>query len=328
MTTFTPINQFEDEEKWLELRRTGIGGSDAGAIMGMNKYASPLTVFMQKKGIDTFKGNNATKWGHILEDPIRKMTEKELGVTIETVDGMFTSVENPFMNANLDGICHAENQVTIDGVTVQGVGGHEIKTSGNGEGFGDDEIPDSYWAQCQHYMAVMGYSWFILTVFFLTSRTGKHYIVERNDNFIERLIHTEKDFWFKFVEQNEFPAPTGIEQEAEYLKTLKIAASVELDEEGEQLVYQERALAEKIKEIEKQHEAVKNQILIKLSQASNGISSSKTIATVGNYKISLTEQVRKSVDTTKLKADGLYEQYAKESSCKVLRISGGKGKDE
>ena len=328
MTTFTPINQFEEEERWLELRRTGIGGSDAGAIMGMNKYASPLTVYMQKKGIDTFKGNNATKWGHILEDPIRKMTEKELGITIETVDGMFTSVENPFMNANLDGICHAENQVTIDGVTVQGIGGHEIKTSGNGEGFGDGEIPDSYWAQCQHYMAVMGYNWFILTVFFLTSRTGKHYIVERNENFIENLIDAEKSFWFKFVEQNEFPAPTGIEQEAAYLKNLKYAATVELDAETENLVYQERALAEKVKELEKQHEAVKNQILIKLSEASNGESSSKTIATVGNYKISLTEQVRKSVDTTKLKADGLYEQYTKEATSKVLRISGGKGKDE
>ena len=39
---FTPVEQDKEPEKWLELRTTGIGGSDVGAIMGMNKYASPF----------------------------------------------------------------------------------------------------------------------------------------------------------------------------------------------------------------------------------------------------------------------------------------------
>ena len=41
---FTPVEQDKEPEKWLEMRTTGIGGSDAGAILGMNKYASPLTI--------------------------------------------------------------------------------------------------------------------------------------------------------------------------------------------------------------------------------------------------------------------------------------------
>lgn len=80
-----PIVQDENPEKWAELRTTGIGGSDAGAIMGLNKYASALTVYMQKKGVDGFKGNKATEWGHILEDPIRQKASKELAVEIITV---------------------------------------------------------------------------------------------------------------------------------------------------------------------------------------------------------------------------------------------------
>ena len=35
-------------EKWLELRRNGIGGSEASAIMGLNPYSSPLHVYMDK----------------------------------------------------------------------------------------------------------------------------------------------------------------------------------------------------------------------------------------------------------------------------------------
>ena len=45
---FTDTSTFT-REQWLELRRTGIGGSDAGAILGLNKYSTPLSVYLAKK---------------------------------------------------------------------------------------------------------------------------------------------------------------------------------------------------------------------------------------------------------------------------------------
>ena len=38
-------------EESLKNRNGGIGGSDAGAVMGMNSFASPLTVYLQKKDL-------------------------------------------------------------------------------------------------------------------------------------------------------------------------------------------------------------------------------------------------------------------------------------
>ena len=35
-------------EEWLKLRKTGIGGSDAGAICGLNPYSSPMKVYQEK----------------------------------------------------------------------------------------------------------------------------------------------------------------------------------------------------------------------------------------------------------------------------------------
>lgn len=35
-------------EDWLRERRTGIGGSDAGAICGLNPYSSPMDVYLDK----------------------------------------------------------------------------------------------------------------------------------------------------------------------------------------------------------------------------------------------------------------------------------------
>ena len=37
--------------EWLEHRKTGIGGSDAGAIMGVNKYVTPLDLYNDKLGL-------------------------------------------------------------------------------------------------------------------------------------------------------------------------------------------------------------------------------------------------------------------------------------
>ena len=35
-------------EEWLEFRRKGIGGSDAGAICGLNPYRTAINVFLDK----------------------------------------------------------------------------------------------------------------------------------------------------------------------------------------------------------------------------------------------------------------------------------------
>ncbi|MBO7518814.1 MAG: YqaJ viral recombinase family protein [Methanobrevibacter sp.] len=321
---FTPIEQDKEPEKWVELRTTGIGGSDVGAIMGLNKYASPLTVYLSKKNVEGFKGNAATEWGHILEEPIRKKAGEELGIEIISVPGMYTSNDIPYMNANLDGLCHAEHQVTIGGETVEGLGGYEIKTSSRGEGFTEDEIPDSYYCQVQHYMAVTNLPWFILTAFFLHTKKARHYIIKRNDDFIySRIIPAEKDFWENYVLADNPPEPLGVDSENDYVANLQIDSEIELDAETEDLIAQRMELQQKIKDMEQQENALKDSILLHLSALSkNGESSSeKIIASGEHFKLSYNLQRKVSVDTEALKKSGLFDDYKKESVYRMLRIS-------
>ena len=321
---FTPVEQDKEPEKWLELRTTGIGGSDAGAILGMNKYSSPLTVFLSKKNVEGFKGNAATEWGHILEDPIRKKAAEELGIEIISVPGMYTSLDIPYMNANLDGLCYANNQVVIGGESVEGLGGYEIKTSSRGEGFSDDEIPDSYYCQVQHYMAVTGLNWFILTTFFMNTKQAKHYVIKRNDDFIyTQLIPAEKNFWENFVLTNNPPEPIGLESENEYVSNLNIADTLELDAETEDLIAERIEVQQQIKDLEQKESALKDSILIHLSALSN--SNSNTAEKVNGagerYQLTYNLQKKVSVDTEALKKSGLFDDYKKESSYRILRVS-------
>ena len=49
--------QFSSEEEWLAARRAGITGSDIAAIVGAHPYLSPFDIWLNKKGIDPFKGS-------------------------------------------------------------------------------------------------------------------------------------------------------------------------------------------------------------------------------------------------------------------------------
>ena len=35
-------------EEWLELRKNGIGGSDAAVVCGISRYKSPVELWMEK----------------------------------------------------------------------------------------------------------------------------------------------------------------------------------------------------------------------------------------------------------------------------------------
>ena len=65
-------------EAWLGPRKTGIGGSDAGAICGLNPYASPMSVHLDKTRDDvTDEDNEAMRQGRDLEDYVaRRFTVK------------------------------------------------------------------------------------------------------------------------------------------------------------------------------------------------------------------------------------------------------------
>lgn len=319
--SFVDTSTFSHEQ-WLALRTTGIGGSDAGAIMGLNKYATPLTVYLAKKDFAHFTGNKATEWGNILEDPVRQKARMELGIEIETVPGMFRNKEHDFMTANFDGLVYIDGEKEIAGSVVRGLGGHEIKTSRTGDGFTVDEIPDSYYAQVQHYMAVTGISFFVLTVFIFDRYEGRHYVIPRNDDFIKILIEQELNFWENNVLADVAPAPTGNEQEMDLVKSLPMAEEICLDDECEAWLAEKEVVDARIKELQSRSDVIKEQILLKMVESS-GVSdgAAKVMATCGLWKITLNTQTTKRVDANALKKAGVYDQFTKDSVSKVMRIA-------
>ena len=120
------------------------------------------------------------------------------------------------------------------------------------------------------------------------------------------------------------PAPTGNENELDLVKALPMSEEITLNEDTEQLLEEKAAIDSQIKDLQEKSDILKEQVLIKMTQASGGENASKTIATCGCWKISLNTQVSKRVDTNALKKAGVYDEYAKESVSRVLRITKAK----
>ena len=195
-------------EDWLEHRRLGIGGSDASAVCGINKYKSPVELWMDKTGqLPPQEVGEAAYWGTQLETIVRAEFTKRTGIEVTKPNVILQSEEHPFMLANLDGTC----EVPDVGTCI-----FEAKTaSAYKAGEWEDTIPDEYQLQIQHYMAVTGYAGAYIAVL-IGGNTFRWKFIERDEELISMLIELETDFW-KHVQDCTPPPLDGSNASAKFL---------------------------------------------------------------------------------------------------------------
>ena len=132
-----------DRAAWLAARRTGIGGSDVAAILGLSPWATPIMVWRDKTGRDP---DGAATWsmkiGTAMEATIAETWAASVGATLYDLP-FLRDATHPHRLASVDRVA-----VMPDG-TVALV---EVKWSA--QGF--DEVPAHYLTQIVWYMAILG----------------------------------------------------------------------------------------------------------------------------------------------------------------------------
>jgi putative phage-type endonuclease len=318
-------------EEWLELRKGSIGGSDAGSLMLLNgNWGTPFTVFGEKKGWEKSKEMSiAAKRGKLLEPIMRGwFAENYPDILIAKVPYMFYSDKYPFMSANVDGLIEAKKTVIIRGKELQGIGGLEIKSSKYGYDFGEDEIPDSYYAQIQHYMVVMGIDWFILYACFLDTEETQVYVILRDEEFIQKLVAAEKEFWEENYIKNVIPAAIGLPCEDDMITGMYngAASTLNLTDKEKDLCGQISRLKEQISRLEKQKEAAKINLKTSLGTRAKPSEKERKLSAIGDtYNVTWSFVETKRLDTDAIKKAGLYDRYCKVTTSDRLTVSVKKG---
>lgn len=198
-------------DEWLKARRNGIGGSDAAAIAGLNKWKSPVGVYLDKVGQapDEDSAGEAAYWGNVMEDIVAQEFSKRTGLKVRKRNAILKHPEHSFMLANVDRLIVGKRE------------GLECKTASEylKDLWEGEDIPASYLLQCQHYMAVTGYeAWHIAVLI-----GGNKFVykkVERDEELIKYLIKIEKDFWEEHVLKENPPMFDGSDASVDLLKAL------------------------------------------------------------------------------------------------------------
>ena len=163
-------------------RQSGIGGSDAAAIMGLSPYATPLQLWLQKTGQaepPNLDDAEPVQWGNVLEDPVAKEFARRLGIRLAKVNATLQHKDFPFMLGHLDRRVVGAPEIV------------EIKTV---RGLDDDAPRPDHVYQVRHYMAVTNMLRAHI-VYLVAGQTLKHYIIERDGKIEQDMIAREREFW-------------------------------------------------------------------------------------------------------------------------------------
>lgn len=296
-----------DEEGWLRLRKSGIGGSDAGAVCGVNPYSSAMKVFQDKTSESVEEQDNeAIRIGHDLEDYVAQRFTEATGLKVRKYNFMYRSKEHPFMIADVDRLVAGEDA------------GLECKTASayNADKWADGNIPLHYVLQCYHYMAVTGKrTWYIAAV--ILGREFTYRRLEWDEELISGLVSIEENFWNGHVVKGIMPPPDGSkacdEVIAQYFHTARKDSAVKLVGFDEKLKRREEILRY-ISELQEEQKQIEQEVKLLMKE--------NEYATSECFRVSWKNIDSTMLDTKRIKAERpeIYADYGKVSHSRRFEV--------
>lgn len=306
------IVHYADTEEWEDIRENGIGGSDAGAVIGVNPFKSIIDVYIDKTQGSDFQGNKYTHWGHNLEPVVFKEFQR--------LHNDFFCYEVPFtmkkgcLVANVDGMCYD---------LEKGWGVVEIKTANTfaGKEWKGETIPDSYFAQVQHYLGVTGLNYAYVACL-VGGNDYKEFYIERSEEDIKLIQEKCTEFWNENILKEVPPMPDGTDSYSKYLLSASDSSVddvVELDtikDKGEKY----KAIKSEIEALEKEKKLIEQEILKEM------VENDCRKATAGDYKFTIVVQNRATFDKKRFFSENedlkeMEKQYTTVKESRFLKVS-------
>lgn len=235
----------QTRQQWLEARRNYLGGTDVAALVGRNKYASPLSVYTDKVLGQVEKDPEdmeAAEMGILLEPFVKSKSERECGWVLKE-SKTYYHPEFPFLAVNPDAELGSDALVEIKT--------HGFRTAGEWGEENTDQIPDAYHVQCVWQLGITGKKFCFVVAFDTGLRACKYYRVEADPEYFLALVQIASAFWNNHVLTKTPPDATGHKADAEAVQRIypfdmpvMEVASEDDDEVAEELVLVKAQLSE------------------------------------------------------------------------------------
>lgn len=181
-----------------EIRKTGIGGSDIAAIMGLSPYKTALDVYLEKTSEICTQDDNAPQFSrgrklekYILEE-YSDITGHKLITDIQTVH----SKEHPFLIGHVDAKVNDKNII----VEAKSIGGSPTEWR--------DAIPVYYKTQVAHYAAITDCDYVDIAALFDHWKFC-HFTYYRDKEFEKQIQDVAVKFWCDHIMKKVPPIPVN-----------------------------------------------------------------------------------------------------------------------
>jgi putative phage-type endonuclease len=311
-----------DRRRWLEARRSGIGGSDAAAVVGLSPWASPLSLWVEKvRDVEDAGQTEAMRWGTVLEDAIAREMAKEHGISLGPCPGILAHPERRWQIATIDryGV-HRHTREPNAVVEVK-----NTNAFGHADWPADGPPPDHVVIQVQHQLDVTG-----LEVGYVAALVGgntpRWWEIFRDGELIGSLRAEEARFWSEHVLTGQPPDPIGHDADGDALADLypgDPGRELILDRDLLALIEQRQAARVAAAELAAIADGIDLQIKATLGPATEGLRPDGSTAVT--WRPSSTTRL----DSNALKADqpDLWAQYAKTTEGRRLLVKPLKAKE-
>lgn len=198
----------EDREGWLQLRKGKITGTSASAIVGLNPYmdnASCWELLTGRREAADLGGNELVEYGRKAEEHLRALFTLDFPEyeVLHADNAIVTNDAYPWAAASLDGelLDKSDGRLGILEIKTATISSYRQKMKW------EDGIPDNYYTQVLHYMAVRDAEFAIVTAQLKHGRDGeivkttRHYRIERKEvqEDIDYLMQEEEKFWRNYL---------------------------------------------------------------------------------------------------------------------------------
>jgi putative phage-type endonuclease len=268
-----------EREAWLAERRTGIGGSDIAAILGLSPWKTAVDIWLDKTGQqaeEVIGDPEAMRWGSLLEDIIAREYSERTEHSLQRVNRILRHPAHEWAIGNIDRAVVADGsrvRVSEDGGTLLGAQGLlEVKTASAfrssdwGRDGDDDAVPVHYQAQVMWYLGITGLQWADVAALI----GGQRMIVrriERDDETIAAMLERAEEFWRRHVLTRQPPEPATA-KDVERLFPADNGETVEADEDLLAAYNAAREAKARIAQAEADFEAAAGRIKLALGERS------------------------------------------------------------
>ncbi|AUT62909.1 YqaJ viral recombinase family protein [Paraburkholderia terrae] len=189
-----------DRAAWIEQRKSGVGGSECAAALGLDPHVTRRELWERKLGhLPDTEDNERMAAGRHIEPAIATWAAEKYGLHLRQRHQSVVHARHKWMRANVDRLIVGQRC----GLEIKNVDRLVVLQSGEWGEEGSGDVPERHYLQCQHYMCVLNYPLWDL-VACVGGNELRRYHIERDAEVVEEVVAREYEFW-QYVEREEPP---------------------------------------------------------------------------------------------------------------------------